>query len=69
LKGTRLSFVIASVSEAIHLAAERPWKEKHGLLRRYAPRNDELFFHVIFSTGRPEVGLTSSPAWTKPLRS
>ena len=26
-------------------------------------------FHSIFSTGRPEVGFTSSPACTKPLRS
>jgi hypothetical protein len=48
------------------------------LLTAFAPRHPlpqgegkkcAYGFHSIFLTGRPEVGLTSSPAWAKPLRS
>ena len=52
-------------SEKQSISRER----KNGLLRRYAPRNDGIGFHAIFSTGRPDVGFTSSPACANPLRS
>ena len=42
-------------SEASWEAAVKAVDARHGL-------------HAIFSTGRPEVGLTSSPACSNPLR-
>jgi hypothetical protein len=47
-----LEIVIASASEAIHSAAER---EKDGLLRRFAPRNDDRHDFAISRLDTPEV--------------
>src|SRR5260370_9618152 len=41
--GARLDTVIASASEAIHGVASR----KNGLLRRFAPRNDEALISAL----------------------